>query len=79
MVWIVSFIPIVPNKIEPIDRRLCSNQVFFLKNTLLSSFCNLTPFVRKVNDAIHTTNLYPVHNAISFPNTHPLDGDLSGG
>jgi len=24
-------------------------------------------------------NLYPVDNAIGFPNTYPLDSDLSGG
>ena len=34
----------------------------------------------KVNNAIpHWINLCPVDNEIGFPNTHPLDGDLSGG
>ena len=28
---------------------------------------------------IHRINLYPVDNAIGFPNTYPLDSDLSGG
>ena len=28
--------------------------------------------------AIHRINLNPVDSAISFPNTYPLDSDLSG-
>ena len=27
---------------------------------------------------IHRINLYPVDNAIDFPNTYPLDSDISG-
>ena len=37
------------------------------------------PVVQKFDSAIHRINLYPVDNAISFPNTYPLDRDLSGG
>jgi len=37
------------------------------------------PVVQKVDNAIHCINLYPVDCAIGFPNTYPLDGDLSGG
>ena len=37
------------------------------------------PVVQKVDSAIRWINLYPVGNAIDFPNTNPLDSDLSGG
>ena len=39
----------------------------------------LAPVVQKLDSAIHRINLYPVDNAIGFPNTYPLDSDLSGG
>ena len=39
----------------------------------------LAPVVQKVDSAIRWINLYPVDSAISFPNTNPLDIDLSGG
>ena len=40
---------------------------------------SITPgsVVRKMDSAIHGINLDPVDNAIGFPNTYPLDGDLS--
>ena len=37
------------------------------------------PVVQKVNSAIQRINLHPVDSAIGFPNTYPLDSDLSGG
>ena len=37
------------------------------------------PVVRKVDNAIHWINLYPVDNTIDFPNTYPLYSELSGG
>ena len=37
------------------------------------------PVVQKVDSAIHRINLYPVDSAIGFPDTYPLDIDLSGG
>ena len=40
---------------------------------------DLAPVVQKLDSAIHRINLYPVDNAIGFPNTYPLDSDLSGG
>jgi len=40
---------------------------------------DLVPAVQKLDSAIHRINLYPVDNAIGFPNTYPLDSDLSGG
>ena len=39
----------------------------------------LVPFVQKVDSAIHWINLCPPDSAIGFPNTYPLDSDLSGG
>ena len=35
--------------------------------------------VQKVDSPIHCRNLYPMDSAIGFPNTYPLDRDLSGG
>ena len=39
----------------------------------------LTLVVEKADNAIRWMNLYPVDKAIGFPNTHPLDSDLSSG
>ena len=41
--------------------------------------CHLAPVVQKLDSAIHRINLYPVDNAIGFPNTYPPDSDLSSG
>lgn len=40
---------------------------------------DLTPVIQKVVNAIHRINLCLVDSAIVFPNTHPLDRDLSDG
>ena len=37
------------------------------------------PDVQKLENTIHRITLYPVDNAIGFPDTYPLDSDLSGG
>ena len=39
----------------------------------------LAPVVQTLDNAIHRIKIYPVDNAIGFPNTYPLDSDLSGG
>ena len=39
----------------------------------------LAPVVQNVDNAIHWINVYPLNSAIGFPNSHPLDSDLSGG
>ena len=39
----------------------------------------LAPVVRKVDSSIHRINHYPVDSVIGFPNSYPLDRDLSGG
>ena len=35
--------------------------------------------VRRVDNAIHRINHYPVDSIVSFVNTYPLDSDLSSG
>ena len=37
------------------------------------------PVVRKVDNAIHLINHYPVDSVVCFVNTYPLDSDLSDG
>ena len=44
----------------------------------LSDYDILAP-VQRLDSVIHRINLYPVVNAIGFPNTYLLDGDLSNG
>ena len=39
----------------------------------------LAPVVRKVDNAIHRINRYPVNSVVCVVNTYPLDSDLSGG
>ena len=43
------------------------------------TFTPLAPVVQKVDNANHWINLYPVDKVIGFPDTYPLDSDLSGG
>ena len=42
-------------------------------------FSCMAPVVQKADSANQRINLYPVDSAIGFPNTYPLDSDLSGG
>ena len=46
---------------------------FYRKSELLALV------VQTLDSAIHRIKIYPVDNAICFPNTYPLDSDLSGG
>ena len=39
----------------------------------------MAPVIQKVDSATHRINLSPLDSAIGFPNTYPLDSDLSGG
>ena len=41
--------------------------------------CNQAPVVQTLDSAIHRIKIYLVDNAIGFPNTYPLDSDLSAG
>ena len=45
---------------------------FYRKSELLALV------VQTLDSAIHRVKIYPVDNAIGFPNTYPLDSDLSG-
>ena len=45
----------------------------------LDSTIHQAPVVQKVDSAIHRINVYPPDSAIGFPNTYPVDSDLSGG
>ena len=51
--------------------------LFFL--ILVTSCENQVPVVRKVDNAIHRMNHYPVDSVVCFVNTYTLDSDLSGG
>ena len=37
------------------------------------------PVIQKVDNANNQINLYPVDSSIGFPNTYPLNSDLSNG
>ena len=50
-----------------------SRVAFFLASILILCAGYPAPVVQKVEDAILWINLYPVVNAIGFPNTYPLD------
>ena len=46
----------------------------------VGDFCRLrVAVVRKVDNAIHRINHYPVDSVVCFVYTYPLDSDLSGG
>ena len=46
---------------------------------LMSLVVDQAQVVQKLDSAIHRINLYPVDNAICFPNTYQVDSDLSRG
>ena len=48
------------------------NQLQYIHHTQVRA----APVFQKVDNAIHW--LYPVDSGIAFPNTYPLDSDLSG-
>ena len=45
----------------------------------MQSLTKLAAVVQSLDSAIHRLKIYPVDNAAGFPNTYPLDSDLSGG
>ena len=57
--------------------------VFCSKGDMKQQFQHQGPVVRKVDNAIHRINHYPVDSLVCFVNTYPvlypLDSDLSGG
>ena len=40
---------------------------------------DLAPVVQKLDSTIHRINHYALDSTFGFPNTYPLDRDLSGG
>ena len=48
-------------------------------NFTIVSTTLLAPVVQLVDNTNHHINLYPLDSAIGFPNTYPLDGNLSSG
>ena len=60
----------------------CNEVNFLLDNNLsatIKRFRLQAPVVQTLDSAIHRIKIYSVDNAIGFPNTYPLDSDLSGG
>ena len=66
---------------QAFDREIrgCASTIGGLLLFVVSFLFTQAPVVQKLDSAIHRINLYPVDNAIGFPNTYPLDSDLSGG
>ena len=58
---------------ENVDSRFQSLARFW------ASYIEQGPAVKKVDNAIHRINLYPVDSGIGFAHTYPLDSDLCGG
>ena len=48
-------------------------------NSTGQKFVDQAPVVQTLDSAIHRINHYPADSVIDFPNTYPLDSDLSGG
>ena len=66
---------------EPFFQRSVRTIIFVVLTPVVQQTDNVihqAPVVQKVDNAIHRINLYPLNGAIGFPNTHPLDSDLSG-
>ena len=60
---------------------LCS-VLHFTVQTLVSLDVQIkdqAPVVQTLDSAIHWIKIYPGDGAIGFPNTYPLDSDLSSG
>ena len=74
--------PLTPRTPDLEDRSSNLVRRFFSLNK--NFYSTLSPFtqglvVQTLDSAIHKIKIYPVDNAIVFPNTHPLHIDLSGG
>ena len=53
--------------------------IFLWFKNLPGRHSDQAPVVQTFDSAIHKIKIYPVDNGIGFPNTYPLDSDLSGG
>ena len=54
-------------------------KLYVLLSKLTSQRTLQASVVQTLDSAIHRINHYPADSLISFPNTYPLDSDLSGG
>ena len=73
----VSTLPTTPG--EKLVHR--GTPVFCLVSLMVHRYPHIlqASVVQNVDIAIHWINLYPVGNPIGFPNTYPLDSNLSSG
>ena len=46
---------------------------------IAAALINLVSAAQKAENAIHQINLYPLDKATGFPDTYPLNSNLSGG
>ena len=53
--------------------------IFLWFKNLPGRHSDQAPVVQTLDSGIHKIKIYPVDNGIGFPNTYPLDSDLSGG
>ena len=60
-------------------RSRCSSRRYLMGCRTYANFIYQAPVVQTLDSAIHRINHYPVDSVIGFPNTYPLDSDLSGG
>ena len=76
--WLVRLTPERAVQVRDLagDSVLCSWARHFTLTVPLSIQARV---VRKVDNAIHRINHYPVDSVVCFVNTYPLDSDLSGG
>ena len=84
--WTRAFFKSVPNlvrwlifNVNVLDVRtwIVTDQFWLIRPHF--SFILQALVVQRLDSAIHRIKLYSVDNTIGFPNTYPLDGDLSGG
>ena len=63
------------------DARRCSPMLTFRAWATCAAMLvnSQAPVVQTLDSAIHRIKIYLVDNAIDFPNTYPLDSDLSAG
>ena len=73
-----SFIKLTPAYISVFIERVSLIWKITLSH-LINAMTELAPVVQTLDSAIHRINHYPVDSVIGFPNTYPLDSDLSGG
>ena len=56
-----------------------SNEFKFTFSSQITFVIVLAAVVQTLVSVIHRIKIYPMDSAIGFPNTYPLDSDLSGG